>query len=387
MYSKPRRRTQSWTTGALEETWPEARAESAEPATVSGFSAALAPGARAGLAQVAGYETILPLGSGGMGTAYLARAASAFGFERLLVVKRLHPHLAEQRVSVRCFLEEARIAACVNHVNVVGIQQVGTDAEGPFLVLDYVEGANLAELIDYSTLRGTRLPARVAVRIVLDCLEGLRAIHDAKDTRGRALGILHRDLTPHNVLVGRDGFSRIADFGVAHTTERDAATHAGYLVGKILFMPPEYLRGESVTPSFDVYSLGITLWHALTGRQLFEDRSQADLCQSICDEGVPGPSAIGVAVPAPLEEVLMRACARRPSERFQSALEFRGALRAAAARAGVLGDRDDVTETLLALTGQSLERRRQRVAETLLSMSGPTRAEVSRCQTGTDGGE
>ena len=142
-----------------------------------------------------------------------------------------------------------------------------------------------------------------------------------------------------------------------------------------------------MTPSFDVYSLGVTLWHALTGRQLFEDRSQADLCQSICDDGVPAPSAIGVAMPAPLEEVLMRACARTPSERFQSALEFRGALRAAAAGAGVLGDRDDVTETLLALTGQSLERRRQRVAETLILMSGPTRAEVSRCQTGTDGGE
>jgi len=371
----------------MEETWPEAHGEPAKPAMVSGFPTASPTGARAGMAEVAGYETILPLGSGGMGTAYLARATSSWGFERLLVIKRLHPHLLERHAAVQCFLEEARIAACVNHVNVVGIQQIGTDREGPFLVLDYVEGVSLAELIDYSSLRGTQLAAGVAVRIVLDCLEGLDAIHQAKDTRGRALGILHRDLTPHNVLIGRDGVSRIADFGVARTTERDTAAHTGYLVGKILFMPPEYLRRETVGSSFDVYSLGVTLWHALTGRQLFEERSDAALCQSICEEGVPAPSTLGVAMPRPLEEVLMRACARVASERFQSALEFRSALRAVAARAGVLGDRDDVTETLLALTGHSLERRRQRVAQTVLAAPDLTRVEVSRRQTGTDGGE
>ena len=386
MHSNPRR-NQSWTTRALEETWPEAHGESTEPAIVSGFPTAAPAAARAGVAEVAGYETILPLGSGGMGTAYLARAKSAWGFERLLVIKRLHPHLLEQRAPIRCFLEEARIAACVNHVNVVGIQQVGTDREGPFLVLDYVEGVSLAELIDYATLRGTRLTTAVAVRILLDCLEGLHAIHQAKDTCGRALGILHRDLTPHNVLVGCDGVSRIADFGVAHTTERDAAEQAGYLVGKLLFMPPEYLRRETVGPSFDVYSLGVTLWHALTGRQLFEERSEAALCQSICAEGVPAPSTLGVAMPSPLEEVLMRACARVACERFQSALEFRSALRAVAAGAEVLGDRDDVTEALLALTGHSLERRRQRVAQTVLAVADLTRTEVSCRQTGTDGGE
>src|SRR5262245_44859594 len=201
-----------------------------------------------GIASVSSYELLIELGKGGMGTAHLARAVGAGGFERLVVVKRLHTHLLDRIDAVARFLDEARLAAYVRHANVVSTLHVGQDDSGYFLVLEYVEGASLEELIDRAALRSENLPAPIVLRIALDALAGLSATHNSRDVSGRRLELLHRDVSLQNILIGRDGVSRIADFGIAKSALGSVHTDQGYVLGKLLYMPPEYLRHESTGP-------------------------------------------------------------------------------------------------------------------------------------------
>ncbi len=316
-------------------------------------------------APIGRYETLLELGRGGMGSVLLARALGAGGFERLVVIKRLHPHLLELPEAVRRFLDEASLAACVQHANVVGTTQVGNDDDGYFLVLEYVEGGTLEELVDRSALRGERIPPPIVLRIALDALAGLSAIHRARDTSGKPLSILHRDVTLQNVLVGRDGVARIADFGIAKSAIASVSTDRNYLVGKLLYMPPEYLRRAPVGPTLDIYALGVTLWLALTARELWPEASEAQLVHHIVEDHIPPLSSAGITIAPQIEEILARACDADPSRRFPTARGMADAIEAIGRDTGWIASHANVADYVDGLLGVDLARRRERVAALL----------------------
>ncbi len=315
-------------------------------------------------AVVGSYEPLLELGRGGMGTAYLARSVGAGGFERLVVLKRLHPHLLSRPAAVQRFLDEARLAAHIRHANVIATYSVGEDHESHFLILDYVEGAALDELIDRAALKGDRIPVPIVLRIALDVLTGLQAAHLAEDAAGRSLQLLHRDVSPQNVLVGIDGVGRIADFGIAKSALGSVETDQRYLVGKILYLAPEYLQRKPVGPSLDVYALGVTLWVALAGTEPFSDADEVTLITRIMEEGVPPLSTVAKVAPR-LGGIIERACERDPDRRYQSAASMIADLEALARETGWIASQNDVGQYVQSLVGVDLERRRELVATRL----------------------
>ncbi len=309
-------------------------------------------------------QVLFELGSGGMGTAYLARTTGIGGFEKLVVVKRLHPHLLNNAQAVQRFLDEARLAAHVRHANVVSTHRVGRDSEGYFLELDYIEGASLEEMVDRAAVRGERLPVPVVLRIALDALAGLHATHTARDSRGRSLELLHRDVSLQNILIGRDGTARVADFGVAKSALGSAVTDDGYVLGKLLYLSPEYLQHEKPGPELDVYALGVTLWIAFSGNEPWPETTGARLVTRVLDQGLPPLSNVMEVAPR-IEELVARACHRHRSERFPTPRAMMAEIEAIARETGWAASHAEVGECVEALAGTDLERRRTFISERL----------------------
>ncbi len=317
-------------------------------------------------AQTGAYDVLFELAHGGMGAVYLARALGepvGMGrFERLVAIKRLHLHLSGRPDSVQRFLEEAMVAARIHHANVVGIHQVGNDEAGHFLVQDYVEGDTLQGLIDYTTIKRRRLPPHVVLRIAIDALAGIDAVHDATDPEGRPLGILHRDVSTQNLLVGRDGVTRLADFGIAKHAESSVVTDGQYLQGRVLYMPPEYLARGPVDRRFDVYGMGVTLFLALSGDVPWPGASDAQIAHLATTEGVPPLSASGLAIAPAIEAVVARACHRDPEARFPSARAMLEAIEEIGRHTGWIASHGEVATLVEQLAGRELAARRAAVA-------------------------
>ncbi len=307
------------------------------------------------------YQHLFELGRGGMGSAHLARAMGAEGFERLVVIKRLLPHLMEHPDAIRRFLAEAKVAAALHHANIVGVQRSGRDDEGYYIVYDYVEGAALDELVDRVELRMNQLPIPVMLRVALDALNGLHSAHTARDNTGAPLGILHRDISPENLLVGRDGVTRILDFGIAKSAIASVTTDQNYLVGKLMFMPPEYLARGPITSALDVYALGVSLWVALTGETPWPGATEAQLVTEITLRGVPAVSSKRQVPPA-IDELIAKATARSEAERFGTPLEMIEAIESLDRATGWLATHRDVAALVEAHCGVDLERRRSRIS-------------------------
>ncbi|HVU04098.1 MAG TPA: protein kinase [Polyangiaceae bacterium] len=315
-----------------------------------------------GKTPIAAYQTILELGRGGMGTVSLARAVGAGGFERLVVVKRLNRDLLGQEEATRRFLDEARHAALIHHANVVGIHQIGRDGEGYFLVLDYVEGTSLDGLVDRAARRGERIPPPIVLRVGLDALAGLHAAHQAADATGRPLGLLHRDVSLQNVLVGRDGVSRIADFGIAKSALASVVTDHRYMVGKLMYSPPEYLWRRPVGPPLDVYALGVTLWIAFASTDPFPDLEEAQLVTHILNSRIPRLGEIGIRIAPQVDALVAKACDPAPERRYQSAQEMATAMEAISRETGWLATHGEVATYVEELIGSELRARRDQVA-------------------------
>ncbi len=307
------------------------------------------------------YEILAELASGGMATVYLGRLPGAGGFERLVAIKRLHPHLERDTSFVSMFLDEARIAARIRHPNVVSTLEIGTAERGYFLVMDYVEGPTLSRLLSKAAQVGDRIPTKVALRILHDTLSGLHAAHELTDEQGKPLHIVHRDVSPQNVLIGTDGTSRITDFGVARAMNRLSHTSTGQLKGKLGYMAPEQARGEEVDRRADLFAAGIMLWEVLAGRRLFKGRSETDAetLHRVLQMEIPPVATQNPDVTAALDAVLLRALDRDLSRRFATAADFVDALEAAAGP--LIGSTRDVAKYLEATVGQELAERRAAV--------------------------
>jgi eukaryotic-like serine/threonine-protein kinase len=254
-----------------------------------------------------------------MATVHLARARGAGGFERLVAIKALHPHIASEPEFVAMFLDEARLAASIRHPNVVATIDVQEDPL--FLVMDYVEGPSLHLVQRELRKRGTFMPLEVTLRVLHDTLAGLHAAHELRAADGARLELIHRDVSPHNVLLGLDGITRITDFGVARASSRLSSTRGGQVKGKIKYMAPEQVAAEELDRRVDLYAAGIVLWEMLTNEHLYQGDSDAAVLAQIVMGKPRHPRQLVPTIPEAIDAVCMRALAPKRDARFATAAD------------------------------------------------------------------
>ncbi len=281
------------------------------------------------------------IASGGMATVHFGRLIGPVGFSRTVAIKRLHPQFCADPEFVAMFLDEARLAARIRHPNVVPtLDVVATNGE-LFLVMDYVPGESLARLVRAARQREATLPPAVTVAVMAGVLHGLHAAHEARNEQGEPLGIVHRDVSPQNVLVGSDGQARVLDFGVAKAAGRVQTTREGQLKGKLSYMAPEQLRGSPLDRQTDIYAASVVLWETLSGDRLFRGENEGDIVAKVLEGARVPPSRamrVTTAVAARrevqrLDEITMRGLALEPNMRFATARDMALALEAALAPA------------------------------------------------------
>jgi eukaryotic-like serine/threonine-protein kinase len=307
------------------------------------------------------YELVGEIASGGMATVFLARLTGAGGFQRFVAIKRLHPHLAGEKEFVEMFLDEARLAAGIHHSNVVSILEVGASPLGYYLVMEYVEGDTLARLLARAAGKGQRLPTGIALRIVLDMLFGLHGAHELKDDKGTILELVHRDVSPQNVLVGVDGVARITDFGVARATSRLTNTRVGQLKGKLAYMAPEQAQGDPLDRRADVFSAGILIWETLAAKRLFKAENEAATLSRVMNEPIPELTRVAPHISKELAAVVKRGLERDRTKRYSTTQQFAEAIEAAAnGRDGIATPRE-VAAFVKEMLGQEIEQQRDAV--------------------------
>ncbi len=268
-----------------------------------------------------------------MATVHLGRLLGPVGFSRTVAIKRLHAQFAADPEFVSMFLDEARLAARIRHPNVVPTLDVVATAGELFLVMEYVPGESVARLSRALRERKQTIPLRILCTIMAGVLHGLHAAHEAKDERGHPLGIVHRDMSPQNVLVGTDGVPRVLDFGVAKAAGRIQTTKEGQIKGKLSYMPPEQLRGASVSRQTDIYAAGVMLWELVTGQRLFSGDNEGVIVAKILEGNIPTPSHLLAAGKRTLTDQVMRqletldrtilkSLSMKPEDRFATAREM-----------------------------------------------------------------
>ncbi len=262
------------------------------------------------------------LASGGMATVHFGRLLGPVGFSRTVAIKRLHPQFAKDPEFVSMFLDEARVAARVQHPNVVStLDVVATEGE-LFLVMEYVEGESLARILRQIRASGARIPPKIVGSIITGLLHGLHAAHEARSERGDPLHIIHRDVSPQNVIVGSDGVARVLDFGVAKAAGRMQHTREGQLKGKLAYMAPEQIAGEELDRRADIYAAGVVLWEAIACRRLFDGENEGAIISKIASGNTVPPSRWVPDLPRAVDDICLRALSLHRRDRFKTALEM-----------------------------------------------------------------
>jgi serine/threonine protein kinase len=267
------------------------------------------------------------IASGGMASVHFGRLMGAVGFARMVAIKYLHPHHSDDVEFESMLVDEAHLAARIQHPNVAALLDVVLEEGGEiFLVMDYIHGETLTALIKSARAASLTIPHSVTASIMSGALHGLHAAHEAVDESGQPLNIIHRDVSPQNIMVGKDGVARVLDFGVAKAAARCQSTRQGQFKGKLSYMSPEQMRNGPVDRRVDLFSAGIVLWEALTHKRLFKPDDAAAACSMILSAPILPPSAVNGEVTAALDHVVMKALERDLDKRFQTALEFADAI-------------------------------------------------------------
>lgn len=267
------------------------------------------------------------IASGGMASVHFGLLSGPVGFRRTVAIKRLHANYARDPAFVTQFLDEARLAGRIRHPNVVQTLDVVAEGQELLLVMEYVEGETLARLGELLRAENRDFPIEMAAGIVAGALHGLNAAHDATDEQGMPLELVHRDVSPQNIIVGRDGVPRVLDFGVAKAAARIHTTQGELVKGKLKYMAPEQVSARPLDRRTDVFAAGIVLWEALAQRPLFEaDAGPAAIIHQVVTAPIGPPSEIRPDIPPQLDAIVMKALSRRPEQRYQSAGEFAEAL-------------------------------------------------------------
>jgi eukaryotic-like serine/threonine-protein kinase len=315
--------------------------------------------------RLGSYELLLELASGGMATVHLGRATDKRQGPPLVAIKRPHRHLSSDKIFVTMLVDEARLASAINDPHVVKVRELGFEGGMPFIVMDYIEGASLAELRRELTAHGRAIDVRVAVRIVLDALSGLQAAHELRDDNDKPLHIIHRDVSPHNVLIGCDGRSYITDFGIAKAEDRIQTTRTHEVKGKLAYLAPERVDKRRVcTVQSDVFSMAVVLWECLAGRRLFRGDEAVDILQQVMSSPIATLHDIGANVPRALDDVIARALSRDLDTRYGTALGFAQAIGRATAPEHQ-GTEADVARLMEAVFGARMGLRQSQVREAI----------------------
>lgn len=271
------------------------------------------------------YRLIAELGHGGMAEVYLAVVQGPAGFNKLVVIKQIRPQLATDPEFLSMFLDEARLAARLSHPNVVQTNEVGQEGDRYFIAMEYLEGQPLNRVL-HRIGRDGGLTLSMHLRIIIDMLVGLHHAHELTDFDGTPLNVVHRDVTPHNVFVTYDGQVKVVDFGIAKAMNSSAETRLGVVKGKVAYMAPEQARGERVDRRADIFSAGVMLWEAATGRRLWKGIPDLTVLHRLINGDIPSPRDIDPEVPEGLEKIVMKALALRREDRYSTSVELATAL-------------------------------------------------------------
>ena len=301
------------------------------------------------------YEKIRRIAQGGMGEVFLARQTGVL--DRLAILKALRVDLAKETEFVDQFLDEARVAATLNHPNIVAIYDVGEFNSTYYIAMEYIAGEDLSKLWYAAAKAGIGLPFQVSVRIIMEAALGLDHAHRARDVRGQPLNIVHRDVSPQNIMVRADGVTKLVDFGIAKAANKSSRTQAGMVKGKLQYMSPEQVRGEPLDGRSDQFSLGIVLWEMCTGRRLFKADNEINTLQKILQTPIPRPSQHVPGFPVELEAVIARMLERDPNKRFANVGEVAARLKEYLDRSSVSSGEVSVAAFVQQILGQELEDR------------------------------
>ncbi|MBS1118308.1 MAG: serine/threonine protein kinase [Deltaproteobacteria bacterium] len=293
--------------------------------------------------QIGRYQIIDRLAVGGMAELFKAQLMGDHGFAKLVAIKKILPHLASDRTFVEMFLDEARITAQLDHRNIVQVFELGTDADTPYIAMQYVDGLDVLALLRECARAQIRLPPDLAALIARDVLDALDYAHNAVDTTGKPLGIIHRDISPGNVLLSWRGDVKLTDFGIARAAERRHKTEAGTLKGKYGYMSPEQVSGGEIDQRSDLFAVGILLAEMVMARRLFTSTNDLDILLMVRDAQLDRLHKYASEFPVELRVLTTRALQRRPEDRWQTAAQFRDAIDGWIKRTTDVGPRDLAT--------------------------------------------
>lgn len=311
------------------------------------------------------YELFGEIASGGMASVRYGRRIGPLGFARPVAVKRLHAQFANNPDFVSMFMDEARLSARLVHANIVATLDVLLSPGEISLVMEYVHGESLGVLLEKARELGEMVPVRIAASMFASVLHGLHAAHEATDDRHNPLHVVHRDVSPQNILVGADGVPRMIDFGIARALGHMRTTPSGEIKGKLGYIAPEQLSSGAVDRRADIYGASVVLWETLAGQLLFDADSESALVHKVLQSTLQVPSTVNPGVPRAVDEIVMKGLARDPKQRFATALDMANALEGALAPA----TQSEVARWLDRLIGDELRNRAR--ALTLMQEYGP----------------
>lgn len=362
------------------------------PASVPAMMDNLTQGTRLGAC-----ELLVRIGRGGMATVWVARQHGATPDEdRLVAIKVMLAELAEDPAFVRMFRDEVTLIEAIDHPNVVEVYDVGLHQDAMYMVMEWVEGESLHSLMAEAGKRAP-IPSEIAVRIIADAAAGLHAAHELRGSDGQPLGVVHRDVSPQNILIGTDGRVKLVDFGVAKAVGRlSESTRAGQLKGKFGYMAPEQVRGSDVDRRADVFALGIVLYELTTNQRLFRGETDIATLKKVLAGVVPPPSSAAPGYSPALERIVLRALHRDASARFQTAAELETALREHLREERIVVPRSGIARLLKKVMATRIEQRRRALRKALHSLDStdgiellsdepaftPTGAQSRRIRTG-----
>ncbi|HEX8793706.1 MAG TPA: serine/threonine-protein kinase [Polyangiaceae bacterium] len=307
------------------------------------------------------YELLCPIAEGGMASVWIARQTGKHGFQRLVAIKTILPKYAAEPSFQNMFIDEARIASRIEHANVTQILDVGEQHGVTYLVMEYVDGDALSKIYRAAKKKGAKVPLGVPLRLMADTCGGLHAAHELKDDDGQPMGVVHRDVSPQNVLVTTRGVAKLIDFGIAKARDRLAGeTHADTLKGKVQYMPPEQALGRPVDRRADVWAAGAVLYHLISGRPPFEADNEIQTLFQITSGRPPPPLA--PTVPQPVRDVIKKALAQKPDDRYASAAEMQQALETAIVQANLTTSTSAIASFLDEMVGDRTKKRKEAIA-------------------------
>jgi eukaryotic-like serine/threonine-protein kinase len=320
--------------------------------------------------KLGNYELLLRVGRGGMATVWVARErAQTSADDRLVAVKVMLTELADENEFIKMFLDEVRLVRSIRHPNVVDVYDVGEHDGMMWMAMEWVEGESLHTVIAEAGKRRA-IPPELAVRIIADAAAGLHAAHELRDVDGSPRGVVHRDISPHNILIGTNGAVKLVDFGVAKAVGRiSEATRAGQLKGKFGYMSPEQALGKGVDRRSDIFSLGIVLFELTTSRRLFRGEHDIETLRLVISGAIPKPTQIDAKYPLELERIVLKALERNVSARYQTAAEFEHDLHAYLKSERLIVPQSGVAGILKRVLGERIEQRRKAVRGSLKALS------------------